>query len=122
MGLSKKRLREIVVKDIAENGLNWVKVRFSSHLIPPIAESIVKGRRIRSLPSYLSRDIDYYSRQYMRNKGFEIKIVRSRYEKADPEGTVRIKIFSESNKHTWVLMPKDTALKILILGVVPDFT
>lgn len=120
MRFNKKRLREIVVKDIAENGLKLLKKRYSSWIDSPLVESLVKGRRIRDLPIHLAGEIDNHSSHYIRSKGFKTRVVYASYDHEDLEGTVRIKLFSEGHRHTWILIPRDIAEKIVVFGMIPD--
>lgn len=121
MKIDKKRLREIVVNDIAENGLELLKKRYSSWIASPLVESLIKGRRIRDLPLHLAGEIDDHSSRYIKSKGLKTKVVYASYDHEDLDGTVRIKLFSEGHRHTWILIPRDIAEKIVVFGVVPDF-
>ena len=116
MRISKKKLREILVEDLLENGLEQIKKRFSTYWIPPISESIRKGRRKRSIPIHIGLEINRNACKHFESKGFRTE----RVQYCRTFEAVSVKIFSEGSMHTCVLMTNDTAMKIIVLGMVPN--
>lgn len=123
MKISKKRLRDIIVEDIVENALFCDKTTtgyLASCRTELIVESLKKGRRIRSLPWSWWMSAVVHTIRNLGRKGFELEVgVQSGWEFA-PDDRVKIKLFSEGQRNTWVFIPKDIAEKILVFGVVPS--
>lgn len=123
MKISKKRLRDIIVEDIVENALFCDKTTtgyLASCRTELIVESLKKGRRIRSLPWSWWMSARVHSIRNLGRKGFELEVGVQSGHKFAPDDRVRIKLFSEGSRNTWVFIPKDIAEKILVFGVVPS--
>lgn len=121
MKINKKILRDILVRDFVDNGTDWLRKESGSHF-PIMVEAIHRGRADKNLLPYWSSYLRRGCSVHLESKGFRVESdVRCSY-KFPKDGSVKIKLFSVGNKSMWILIPKDTAEKILVLGMVPNFT
>lgn len=126
MRVNNKRLREIIVNDFVENGMDFLK-KEAGHRIPTMVDAVRKGRSDKKLEPYWSRHLQFEVYVHLLKKGFKAESnshsSRSHsYRRLTKDGTVLVKLFSFGKKNTWILIPTEIAEKILVFGLVPDLS
>jgi hypothetical protein len=114
MKIDKKRLRDIIVNHVNENGIPLTHiVKEKPWMLGWMRDLLSRGRRQRGTDEHLTGVVWYCAERTLTAMGYKVS-------SKCRNGQVCVNLFSWGPDNIWVQIPKEIAEKILVFGVVPN--